>query len=42
MLKLSYFAGRLLRTDVPGTLGKPSHLLAKEAMTPAAWREPSN
>ena len=32
MLKLSDFAGRLLRTDAPGTLGKPSHLLAKEAI----------
>ena len=32
MLKLSDFAGRLLRTDTPGTLGKPSHLLAKEAI----------
>ena len=32
MLKLSDFAGRLLRTDAPGTLGRPSHLLAKEAI----------
>ena len=32
MLKLSDFSGRLLRTDTPGTLGKPSHLLAKEAI----------
>ena len=32
MFKLSDFAGRLLHTDAPGTLGKPSHPLAKEAI----------
>ena len=32
MLKLSDFAGRLLRTDDAETLGKPSHLLAIDAI----------
>ena len=32
MLRLSDFAGRLLRTDDPETLGRPTHVLAAEAI----------
>ena len=39
MLKFSDFAGRLLRTDAPDTLGKPSHLLAEEAIDAGRYEE---
>ncbi len=39
MLKLSDFAGRLLRTDDAETLGKPSHLLAEEAIDAGRYGE---
>ena len=39
MLKLSDFAGRLLRTDAADTLGKPSHLLAEEAIDAGRYEE---
>ena len=39
MLKLSDFAGRLLRTDDAKTLGKPSHVLAEEAIDAGRYDE---
>lgn len=39
MLKLSDFAGRLLRTDSAETLGKPTHLLAEEAIDAGRYEE---
>ncbi len=39
MLKLSDFAGRLLRTDDAKTLGKPTHQLAEEAVNAGRLEE---
>ena len=39
MLKLSDFAGRLLRTDEADSLGEPTHLLVEEAIDDGRYEE---
>ena len=42
MLKLSDFAGRLLRTDSPDTLGIPTQNLIEEAIDKGNYEEAKN